>query len=179
MTPILRIAAVSALFGVAAFNTACEGVVSGDTDGSDLVCINGGTYAEAFQASLSITRLVIDDRGLQTNFNSHTSYDGEPAACFDEASNTAVLVFEVDNADYGRITVGADTEGNMDLAGSDGTLKIDLFGEETPVVFTKSHFTNGSWYVSSTSPSLETDVLGDANNGGRRLSITFAADVTP
>jgi hypothetical protein len=126
-----------------------------------------------------LTRLIVDNHGLVTTFNPNGVYDGEPAACFDDAANTAALIFEVDGSGYGRIVVGADSPGSIELGGNEGTLIIDLFGEDDPAVFTKTQFVTGSWLVDRVSPSLQTDVFGDAQRDGRFLSITFAADVRP
>ena len=178
----LRISGGAGLVIVALFNQACEPVPSsppyvGDTD--DLCAYGGGTFHQASSSGLTFTRLIVDNHSLVSSYNPNGVYDGEPAACFDENTNTAALIFEVDGAGYGRIVVGADAPGTLELGGNEGTLIIDLFGEEDPVSFTKTQFVTGSWLIDSVRPSLQTDVFGDAQLDGRFLTITFAAEVRP
>jgi len=166
---------------VALLNQACEPVPSTplEIDTDTRCAYGGGSFNEAAQAGLTMTRFIVDNHTLVTSFNPRAEYDGEPAACFDDDANTAALIFEVDGDAYGRIVVGSDSAGTIEMGGSQGTLLIDLFGEQNPVVFSKGNFVTGSWLVDSVRPSLQTDVFGDAQLNGRFLSITFAADVRP
>jgi len=178
---MLRLCGASLLVGLALLNQACEPgpttPISLDTD--TRCAYGGGTYHRASQAGLTLTRLIVDNHTLISSFKPFATYDGEPAACFDETTNTAALIFEVDGQAYGRIVVGSEVAGTLDMEGADGTLLIDLFGEQDPVVFSRGNFVTGSWLVDQVRPSLQTDVFGDAQLNGRFLTITFAADVKP
>ena len=177
MGRFLKGTGLAGLGAVMAINTACDGTPIGSDTDLGVPCADGGNFVEASFASVSMTRLIIDQRALQSTFNSSAVYDDGPAACIDDVGNTISLVFEVDGEPYGRIKVGADAEGQQTLG--QGTLQIELFGDETPVTFTGSDFTTGSWFVDSLTPSFETDLLGDAQQNGRFLTLTFAAKVTP
>lgn len=179
MSRILRITGLAGLVAVAIINTACsDAALNGVDDTAAGTCSGGADFVEASAASMTITRLQVDNQPVQATFSSSSVFGGEPSACFDAATNTASLIIQVGNKSYGTITFGSGVEGQIDLDGSAGTLIIDLHGDDTPVIFGKNQFTTGSWFVNSLTP-LDVDVQGDANANGRFLSITMAASVTP
>ncbi len=140
-----------------------------DTDGSQPCADIGAAYRKAASADLQFTNLLVNQYAMVTDV---TGVRG----CVDDLGSVVWLIDDNDGVPYMRIFNGTDSTGAIDV--NDGEFRIELYGNEPPLVFQSSDFYTQQWVVTTLEP-FEATFFGSAvNPAGHTLDLGYYGGVS-